>query len=239
MLAEGIYVFQLTILRREDGFVLNRVVIFANGNLPDSQRALALLRPDDFILCADGGSRHALALKRIPNLVMGDLDSAEKNDLQLLQKTRVPIELFPRDKNETDLELALTRALELNPDQIMIVAALGGRLDQTLSNIALLTSPSLAGRDIRLDDGVEEVFFCRDQVQVHGGSGDTLSLIPWESAVRGIQTQGLKWPLYNETLYLSKTRGISNEMLSDLASIKIESGLLLVVHRRQPLVSSL
>jgi thiamine pyrophosphokinase len=239
MLAEGIYVLQLTILRREDGFVLNRVVIFANGHLPDPQKALALLHPNDFILCADGGSRHALAMQRMPGLVVGDLDSADKYDLQQLQKAEVPIELFPRDKNETDLELALMRAVELNPNQIMIVAALGGRLDQTLSNIALLTSPSLSGRDIRLDDGVEEVFFCRDQVQVHGGSGDTVSLLPWGGAVRGIQTQGLKWPLHNETLYPEKTRGISNEMLSALASVKIESGLLLVVHRRQSLVSSL
>ena len=238
MLAEGTDVLQLTILRCEDGFVLNRVVIFANGNLPDPQRALALLRSDDFILCADGGSRHARAMKRVPNLVMGDLDSADKNDLQQLQEAGVPIESFPRDKNETDLELALTRAMELNPGQVMIVAALGGRLDQTLSNIGLLTSPSLANRDIWLDDGVEEVFFCRDQVQVRGGSGDTLSLIPWGSPVRGIQTQGLKWPLHQETLYPDKTRGISNEMLSELVSIKIESGLLLVIHRRQSLVSS-
>ena len=237
MLAEGKYVLQLTILRREDGFVLNRVVIFANGNLPDPQKALALLHPDDFILCADGGSRHALAMKRTPNLLLGDLDSADKNDLQQLRDAGVPVELFPRDKNETDLELALIHAVELNPRQVMIVAALGGRLDQTLSNIALLTSPSLAGRDIRLDDGVEEVFFCRDQTQVRGGSGNTVSLIPWGSPVRGILTHGLKWPLKNETLYPDKTRGISNEMLSELASIKIESGLLLVVHRRHSLVS--
>jgi len=83
---------------------------------------------------------------------------------------------------------------------------------------------------------VEEIFFCRDQVQVHGGSGDIVSLIPWGSHVHGIQTQGLKWPLTNETLYLDKTRGVSNEMLSESASIKIETGLLLVVHRRQSLI---
>jgi thiamine pyrophosphokinase len=94
---------------------LNRVVIFANGDLPDYQKARALLRPDDFILCADGGSRHALTLELMPQLVMGDMDSVEKHDLQQLQSAGVQIELFPRDKNETDLELALTRAVELNP----------------------------------------------------------------------------------------------------------------------------
>jgi len=228
--------YSLTILRREDGFLLNRIVIFTNGNLPDPVQARALLRREDFILCADGGTRHALALGLKPSLVVGDMDSAEKKGLQQLQDAGVEIELFPSDKNETDLELAIIRAIELNPEQILIVAALGGRIDQTLSNIALLTSPRLTNFDVRLDDGVEEIFFCRDQVQVHGGSGDIVSLIPWGSHVRGIQTQGLKWPLMNETLYPDKTRGVSNEMLSESASIKIETGLLLVVHRRQSLI---
>lgn len=210
-----------------------RIVIFTNGVLPDSHKARALLRTDDFILCVDGGTRHALALGLKPNLVVGDLDSIEKNDLQQLQNAHVEIELFPRDKNETDLELAITHAIRRNPTQILIVAALGGRFDQTLSNVALLTSPQLANFDVRLDDGVEEIFFCRDQAQVHGGSGDVISLIPWGGPVHGIRTQGLKWPLKNETLYPDKTRGVSNEMLSESAHIKIQSGLLLIVHGRQ------
>jgi thiamine pyrophosphokinase len=213
-------------------FILKRIIIFANGDLPDLDKAHAFLRPDDFILCADGGTRHVLALNLIPNLVIGDMDSVDKEQLQKLKDAGVEIELFPRDKNETDLELAITHALELNPTQIMVIGALGGRLDQTLANIALLTNSGLASFDIRLDDGVEEIFFCHDQVQIHGRSGDLVSLIPWGNPVHGIQTQGLKWPLKDETLYPDKTRGVSNEMLFQAASIKIESGLLLIVHRR-------
>jgi thiamine pyrophosphokinase len=52
-------------------------------------------------------------------------------------------------------------------------------------------------------------------------------------AVSGIRTQNLKWPLNDETLYPDRTRGISNEMLGDTAFVSIESGLLLIVHRRQ------
>ena len=234
----GNILYLLTILRREDGFVLHRIVIFANGDLPNLDEARALLRRDDFLLCADGGSRHVLAFGIVPNLVMGDMDSVEKSDLEQMQSAGVQIELFPRDKNETDLELAIARAVELNPTQVLIVAALGGRLDQTLSNIALLSNPGLSYLDIRLDDGVEEIFFCRDQVQVHGRSGDLVSLIPWGNTVHGIQTKELRWSLTNDTLYPDKTRGVSNEMLSGSASIKIESGLLLVVHRRRSRIST-
>src|SRR6185369_12513507 len=99
--------------------------------------------------------------------------------------------------------------------------------------IALLADVRLATLDIRLDEGVEEIFFCRNQVQVEGWRGDLVSLIPWGEPVHGIRTQGLKWALNNETLYPDKTRGVSNEMISESASIEIKSGLLLIVHRRQ------
>jgi thiamine pyrophosphokinase len=213
---------------------LQRIIIFANGELPDINKARALLQKDDYILCADGGMRHALALDLKPDLVIGDMDSAERADLQKMKADGVSIELFPRDKNETDLELAINKAIELTPQQIIIVAALGGRLDQTLANIAILTDLRLSTFNLRLDDGVEEIFFCRDQAQVHGRSGDIISLIPWGGSVHQIQTQGLRWSLNKETLYPEKTRGISNEMTGDVATIKIESGLLLIIHRRQP-----
>ncbi|MGC8857271.1 MAG: thiamine diphosphokinase, partial [Anaerolineae bacterium] len=85
----------------------------------------------------------------------------------------------------------------------------------------------------RLDDGVEEILICRDQAQVRGRSGEVVSLIPWGGAVEGIQTEGLRWPLRGETLYPHKTRGISNELLAETARVQIQSGVLLIVHRRQ------
>lgn len=211
---------------------MQRIIVFANGELPDLDKARALIRPDDYIICADGGTRHALALHLKPDLIIGDMDSVEQGQLQNLQESEVSIELFPHDKNETDLELAIARAIELDPKQIVIVAALGGRLDQTIANISLLTGPRLSAFDVRLDDGVEEIFLCRDQVPVHGRSGDIVSLIPWGGAVPEVQTTNLRWALRKETLYPDKTRGISNEMLGESASISIGSGSLLIVHRR-------
>ena len=232
MLAEGL-LYKPNILRCEDVFILNRIVIFANGELPDINKVRSILRDDDYIICADGGTRHASALDLRPALVIGDMDSAENSLLQKLNSDRVPIERYSRDKNETDLELAINKAIEQNPKEIVVVAALGGRLDQTLANIALLTDDQLSAFDIRLDDGVDEIFFCWGQVEVKGRSGDIVSLIPWGGAVEGIQTENLQWQLSNETLYPEKTRGISNEMTADAANIKISTGFLLIVHTRK------
>jgi thiamine pyrophosphokinase len=206
-----------------------RILIFANGELPALERARSILLPDDFIICADGGTRHALALGLIPNVIIGDMDSLP----DAFQHSTFSGEFIKvsADKNETDLELAIDHALNLNPEGIIIIAALGGRLDQILGNISLLTNSRLSTLDIRLHDGVEEIFFCRKQVKVRGRSGDLVSLIPWGGEVHGVETENLKWPLKHETLYPYKTRGISNEMLGEEASVKITSGLLLVIHR--------
>ena len=220
---------------------MSRILIFANGELPDLEKARTLLKPDDTIICADGGTRHALALGVSPRFVVGDMDSSTQDEIQALNQASIPIELHPRDKNETDLELALNRALKQEPSFILIVGALGGRLDQTLGNISLLSDSRLMPLDCRLDDGVEEVFFCQGRPlapsqafrgRIEGTRRDLVSLIPWDGMVTGIRTTGLRWPLNNETLYPDKTRGISNEMLETVAEVSIESGLLLVVHRR-------
>jgi thiamine pyrophosphokinase len=210
-----------------------RALIFANGSLPDRESARRLIDPSDILIAADGGTDHILSLDLVPSVIVGDLDSLAEYDRQSMETAGTRMVVYPRDKNETDLELALNYALEQGVDPIIIMAALGGRLDQILGNLSLLTSPSLVGRDVRLDDGVEQTFFTRNQVEVQGVPGDLVSLLPWGGEVTGVCTTGLKWPLRGEMLSPHKTRGISNEMLEATARIEIESGLLLIVHCRR------
>jgi len=210
-----------------------RAIIFANGTLADPEPVRRFIGPADLLIAADGGTRHALALGLTPSVIIGDLDSLTADDRRWTVEHGARLVEFPRDKNETDLELAINYAVDQGCTEIVIVAALGGRLDQTLGNLSLLTDSRLAALDIRLDDGMEEVFFVRERCQVTGKPGDIVSLLPWGGDVTGVRTEGLRWPLNSETLYPHKTRGISNEMLGEIAQIEIGSGLLLVVHRRQ------
>src|SRR4030042_640169 len=132
-----------------------RAVIFANGNLPEPVKARKLLNADDLILCADGGLLHAREVGVTPRAVIGDMDSLSRDVLNELSQSDVPIQLFPSDKNKTDLELALEHAVELQVSEILIVAALGKRMDHSLSNIQLLMMDILDGLEVRIDDGIE------------------------------------------------------------------------------------
>jgi thiamine pyrophosphokinase len=202
-----------------------RAVIFANGNLNPP----VSLSPGDFIIAADGGARHCLALGLVPAVVIGDLDSLTPADLERLTTLGAKILQFPIRKDFTDLELALQHARTSGADEILILGALGARWDQTLANIALPAAfPELK---IRLADGNQELFYLRsgETITVSGRPGDTLSLVPLGGDAQGITTDRLEYPLHGENLPLGSTRGVSNVLLADKAQISLHEGCLLCV----------
>lgn len=210
-----------------------RALLFVNGILGDPRAVAALIHPQDFLVAVDGGLHHLTRLGRLPHLLIGDLDSVSAEQVAALEAAGVHIERYPAEKDETDLELALLWAVRAGFRHITVLAALGGRLDQTLGNLFLLMRPELADREVRLEDGREEVFLIRGQGTVHGEVGDTVSLLPLAGPAQGIVTQGLRYPLRGETLYPDRTRGISNELIAPQASITLEQGLLLCIHTRR------
>jgi thiamine pyrophosphokinase len=214
-------------------FLINdRIVIFANGVLPDVSIARKLIREDDILIAADAGARHILEMDLMPKKAIGDFDSITADNLFKLESAGVELIRYPSDKDKTDLDLAIDLALEEGARNILVLAALGGRLDMILSNITLLTRPDLKQINIRLDDGFQEVFIILTEALIEGIPGDQVSLIPWGGAVHGVVTQGLHWPLKNESLEPSTSRGISNELIDTKASVSINSGALLCIHQR-------
>jgi thiamine pyrophosphokinase len=210
-----------------------RAVVFANGILEYPTMAADLLSSEDFIISADGGLRHIRDMGLVPHLLIGDLDSIGEEDLDWLQDRNVEIVKFPEEKDFTDLELALREAKKRGFNEIMIAAALGGRIDQTLANLSLLSLPELSGCRVWLDDGLNEVHMIRDALTIQGRAGDIVSLLPLYGPVPGVVTHDLKYPLKAETLSPGQTRGISNVMLSQQAGVEIEAGALLCIHTRR------
>jgi len=206
-------------------------VVVADAPVGDLQSFHQLLHETDVIIAADGGARHVLALNLLPQLAVGDFDSLEPELLQRLETANVHIQRHPTHKNETDLELALLAAIHNGATQIFVLAALGGRPDQHLANLQLLTHPALAPADVRLLQDEWEVFVIRDQMRIVGTPGDTVSLLPMTDEVQGIVTEGLYYPLQHETLRLGPARGVSNVLIAHEAEVRVAAGLLLCMHQ--------
>jgi thiamine pyrophosphokinase len=209
-----------------------RAVIFANGTLPDVEAAKRLLQAGDYWIAADGGSRHALECGRAPDLLIGDLDSVPEPTRDSLLRAGTKIQSYAAEKDETDLELAIGFALRNGFSPILILAGLGGRTDQTLANLALLTDPALREFNIRMDDGCEEAICISAELRLQGAAGDTVSLIPFGTPAEGVSTEGLQYPLHGETLLPCRSRGVSNRMLGLHATITLEKGVLICIHTR-------
>ena len=209
-----------------------RAIIFANGELPNPQGVKELLRPGDLVIAADGGTRHALAAGVTPDVIIGDLDSLSPDKQASVEAAGTQIIRFSPDKDKTDLELALLHVVQGGATEAIILAALGGRLDQTMANVLLLARPELENIDVRIVEGAQEAFLIQDEATVQGRPGDTVSLIPLGGDALGVTAEGLEWPLREDTLRFGLARGVSNVLTAEQARVRVRQGLLLCVVMR-------
>lgn len=213
---------------------MTRTLIVANGELDaEAGRRIRAERWDD-VIAVDGGAAHCERLGLRPDLIIGDLDSLPDGVRASFERQGVPFERHPTAKNETDLELALLRALEQGAEALVLAGALGGRLDMTLGNLLLLADPRLAHACAEIwHEGSTTRLLRPPGGDVSGEPGDTVSLIPLQGDALGVVTEGLHYPLRNEDLRFAQGRGISNILAGDHGAVRLREGLLLMVHTAQ------
>jgi thiamine pyrophosphokinase len=199
---------------------------------PRLRKRLAALHPL-YVVAADGGAATALVFGYQPDVVVGDLDSIDAASLAELRRRGVPIETHARDKNATDGQLAIERALKQRPDGLFLVGFLGGpRLDQALASVLLLSRIETPA--VLLDERNEALLLRPGTESVwRPDAAEIVSLIPIGGDVDGVRTHGLRWALQDERLTLGDSRGVSNEPVSTEASVSIQHGLLLVTRHFQ------
>lgn len=209
------------------------VLLFANGAFTHGAMVQRCLDQAGAarVICADGGALHARALGLKPHTIIGDMDSLTPQQVDAFAAEGANIKRHPPEKDETDLELALLHCAEVGAASVAILGGLGGRFDQTLANILLLTHPAFSALNITVVDGDQAIAMLRPgDHTIAGDIGDTISLLPLSASVEGITTENLKYALDGDSLQLGPARGVSNVMLAKKASVRFSRGLLLLVH---------
>ena len=210
-----------------------RVLVVAGGDpwtgpLPRIGAAL------EEVIAADSGVELALQLGLPCGVVIGDLDSASPEALAEAERLGARIERHPADKELTDLELALDLAVSHGAHEIVLIGGGGGRNSHLLANAGLLGSDKYAHVVIRWLLPRTEIQIARADrpVKVTGRPGELVSLIPVGGDAIGVTTGGMRWPLSDELLPAGSTRGVSNELLAEIATVAVTGGTVLVVHER-------
>lgn len=210
----------------------NTVVVFAGGDLMTSVRGP--LPSADVVIAADSGLDQAHRLGYRVDLVLGDFDSVSAEALAVAEADSTRVERYPAAKDATDLELALDAALAFDPREIVVIGGHGGRVDHFLAGALALTRDATTAVAVRALMGPACVFVVRDQLTLDGDPTELLTLLAIRGPATGVTTDGLLYPLRDETLWPGSTRGVSNELTASTASISVGTGVLLAVLPGEP-----
>lgn len=205
---------------------MNTVVVLAGGD-PPSYEVTGRLPEGAFVIAADSGFDHATRLGMKVDLLVGDLDSVSPEGLDAAGQK---VERHPADKDASDLTLALRAAARRGAQRVVVVGGNGGRIDHLLTNSAVLTSDEFASQRIEWLVGAATAVVVRSEVEIKGRPGDLVTLLPQGGDAVGVTTEGLRWPLLDQTIKYGSSRGLSNQLTSDLARVTVNTGVLLVIH---------
>ncbi len=204
-------------------------ILFVSGGRTPSREFFLEISKGRKIFCIDKGIEICKACGVIPNFLIGDFDSAKNSAVDWAREKNIPVEKYPADKDFTDTQLALNRAVEIfGEHDAILTGAFGGRFDHLYSNI--FTCAAL-NRKIFLADEREIIFYLR------GGESSEIkffkkplavSLLPITSICAGVVTKNLHWELDGATLTQNFPNATSNRADADKIFVGVGSGTLAI-----------
>lgn len=214
------------------------LVVLFGGDLPADPIIKNTVKESLYCICADGGTRIAYECDRIPDLLVGDMDSIDHEGLEWCINNNVRQKKYEPEKDYTDGEIALDFAIKIAKDKaikrITVIGAYGNRLDHMLANL-------LIGQKV-LDQGLEIVYLNDNSIvyllsdnsslKIKSSNGRTVSLLPMVEKVFGVTLKGFKYLLEDAEMTNDRAYGISNEMIAENGSISLKKGRLMVVQNR-------
>jgi thiamine pyrophosphokinase len=195
-----------------------------------------VLKNASLIIAVDGGAHYCRKLDISPHVLIGDFDSISQDLLLEYNAQEIECIDYPRRKNETDLELALDLAMARGSKEVRLWGAVGGRWDMSFSNILLAAHSKF--REMRLTLFGEycsfDIIHNGKTYTLSGEQGKRVSLLPLAGDARKVNLRGFMYPLQNETLQFGTSRGISNILEDNKATIYLEQGILLCICDLRP-----
>ncbi len=179
-----------------------------------------------FIIAVDAGFSHLESIGVVPDMAVGDFDSLG----YVPQCKRVS--RFPVNKDKSDMELAMEKALNFRHQELYIYGAIGGRLDHTLANIQLFAR--FSERDAHVT-AIADTFAMRmltgpDVFELPLLDKGIVSVFSLSDCAQGVIESGLLYSLDDEPLTNRTSRGLSNEFIGEPATIAVESGTLQIIY---------
>ena len=185
----------------------------------------------DLIIAADCGLQNATRMGVVPTVVLGDFDSLPKSaeipeDAEILQ--------VPAEKDETDTQLAVSLAISRGAKDIVIIGGIGGRLDHTVSNLAILEDLDRRMIHGLMVSGYNRARFLRNNSTLIPRSGyNYFGILAADPVVKGVSAEGVKYPLKKAKLERYNQYAVSNEIVGNCALIDVRRGGVWIVESKE------
>ena len=189
-----------------------------------------LISENAVCFCADGGANSAFKYGKIPEVIVGDLDSIEKKVLEYYKSKNILIKKFPKDKDFTDFELILKEINKISKnknfvEKIFVVGGLGKRIDMTLSNLFIMEKY----KNLVFLQKNEEIFYAEKSFVLKNKKDCEFSIIPISEKVEKLTLKGFKFETNKIDVKRESSRLVSNVICRDEASVEFESGKMIIV----------
>ena len=208
-----------------------KYVIFLNGEYKYSQEFMDKLVSENAVcFCADGGANFAFKYGKIPEMIVGDLDSIEKKVLEYYKSKNILIKKFPKDKDFTDFELILKEINKISEnknfvEKIFVVGGLGKRIDMTLSNLFIMEKY----KNLVFLQENEEIFYTEKSFVLKNKKEYEFSIIPISEKVEKLTLKGFKFETDKIDVKRESSRLVSNVIVENEASVEFENGKLIII----------
>ena len=205
-----------------------KFVIFLNGEYKYSQEFMDKLVSENAVcFCADGGANSAFKYGKMPEVIIGDLDSIEKKVLEYYKSKNILIKKFPKDKDFTDFELILKEISKDNNymKKIFVVGGLGKRIDMTLNNLFIMGKY----KNLVFLQENEEIFYAEKSFILKNKKEYEFSIIPISKKVEKLTLKGFKFETDKIDVKRENSRLVSNVILENEASVEFENGKLIII----------
>ena len=208
-----------------------KYVIFLNGEYKYSQQFMdKLVSENAACFCADGGANFAFKYGKMPEVIVGDLDSIEKKVLEYYKSKNILIKKFPKDKDFTDFELILKEINKISEnknfvEKIFVVGGLGKRIDMTLSNLFIMEKY----KNLVFLQENEEIFYTEKSFVLKNKKDCEFSIIPISEKVEKLTLKGFRFETDKIDVKRESSRLVSNVICGDEASVEFESGKMIII----------
>ena len=193
------------------------------------RRALPDELDDAVVIAADGGVAEAFRLGLAVDVLVGDMDSASADDIERVVSGGGSVERHDPDKDATDLDLAIDRAVRDGASRVVVLGGDGGRLDHLFGNLTLLAAPRWDSVEIDAVFGNALVHVVRAERGLAGEVGEVVSLFALGGPAIGVTTTGLRWPLTDATLEAGSSLGVSNVFAETQVTVRVAGGVLVAI----------